>query len=256
MAAPPENTQIKPRCLTCEHFGLCKYCADYLKTITAVQQAIGDPLVSLEVKPEEKVPDFRGVTIVLWRKYFPVKITLADYDEPLAYNLAKFQSLNEVHILYQTPKNFIVLRFLYNKDEETFELDYCRDAFYQRIDYEVSEDDLVTLKEGLLQWRADQIDSKIEPLFPLPPHKDVVNTTHFSAALECDLYQWNHMTFEDAVKYCKTKYPNGIPIDDQYYHIATFHVDNRKIPYSPLYLGVVDKEEKPHPEAQKRRDLT
>jgi len=72
---------------------------------------------------------------------------------------------------------------------------------------------------------------------PPPPRKDVINTTHFSAMLNCDMYEWNKETFEEAVERMKREYPFGIPIDEKghgFYHIATFHIANGKVPYSPL----------------------
>lgn len=80
------------------------------------------------------------------------------------------------------------------------------------------------------------------------PKATIINTTHFSSTLECDMYEWNKKTFEDAVEELNRKYPNGYPIEDDgktFYHIATFHVEPAEVPYSTLYFAQPPREKTP-----------
>lgn len=41
--SPPEHTQIKPRCFDCANWEICRIKDDYLKTVTLIQNILGDP---------------------------------------------------------------------------------------------------------------------------------------------------------------------------------------------------------------------
>lgn len=77
---------------------------------------------------------------------------------------------------------------------------------------------------------------------PPPPQikPDLINTTHFSASLNCELYDYNNKKFEDSIKELLKKYPHGIPISDddrELYHIATYHCEPCHVPFSSLISG-------------------
>lgn len=65
---------------------------------------------------------------------------------------------------------------------------------------------------------------------------DVINTTYFSANLNCDFYEYEKgLTEEEGIRRMIAHYPKGIPCKDgSYYHLATFHIEPYKVPmYHP-----------------------
>lgn len=238
---PPKHTQIQPRCFTCKHFEMCSFKRDYLKTLTLMQNDLGAPQWDFEWTDKYfTVPGFVGFPIVNQDDYFPKEVSFNNSDNPGKLWLAKFNGINYVNIVYKDTKYYILIQLKYNKESELYELKSCKEAFY-KIDYELSEKSLEEIQLGLVEWREIIINA-IMP--PPPPKPDIINTTHFSANLNCDMYEWNKDSFEDAVeKLCK-KYPQGVPLDEHgraLYHIATFHVAGGEVPYAPLYYGKVDK---------------
>lgn len=109
------------------------------------------------------------------------------------------------------------------------------EAFYH-VEYILNKDSLEEIQLGLIDWREWIVDQEA-PVFP--PKRDVINTTHFSAMLNCDMYEWNRKSYEEAVKYYLIRYPYGIPIDEHdkmLYHITTLHVEKGEVPYAPLFF--------------------
>lgn len=258
---PPKHTQIQPRCFTCQHFKMCAFKKDYLKTITLIQRDLGSPQRDYELSNKYIViPDFIGFPLMDQDKYFPKEITFENSDQVGKLWLARFNGINYVNVVYKSCKYYILIQLKYNKEEEIYELKSCQEAFY-KVDYELSYESLEEIQKGLFEWREIIINARM----PLPPpRQDIVNTTHFSANLNCDMYDWNKEDFDTAIKNLMKKYPNGIPIEEggkTRYHIATFHSEMGQIPFSPLYLDEKEKKETPYfpppppkPKRLKRRD--
>lgn len=249
---PPTHTQIQPRCFTCKHFEMCQFKKDYLKTITLVQKDLGCPSFDYEwTNNYITIPKFIGFPLMNQDEYFPKEIEFNNSDNKGKLWLAKFNGINYVNVVYKVKKYYILIQLKYSKETELYELKSCEEAFYH-LEYELSEKSLEEIQLGLVEWR-EVIINAVAP--PPPSPRDIINTTHFSANLNCDLYEWNKKSFEDSVNELMQKYPNGIPIEDDgkhFYHIATYHVACGPVPYSPLYFP---KEEKKKCPPKRRGDL-
>ena len=238
---PPKHTQVQPRCFTCKHFEMCAYKQDYLKTVTLLQNCLGAPSFDYEQTTRYiTIPEFVGLPIINEDKYFPKEVKFDNSDDVGHLFLSKFNGINFVNVVYKVKKYYILIQLKYNTESELYELKSCKEAFY-KVDYELNEKSLEEIQLGLVDWREIIINS---PALPPPPKKDIINTTHFSAVLDCDMYEWNRDSFDDAVKKLLKKYPNGIPIGPDgraLYHIATYHVAEWEVPYAPLFYNEVDK---------------
>lgn len=231
---PPKHTQVQPRCFTCEHFEMCAFKQDYLKTVTLIQNCLGAPSYDYEWTTKYIViPDFVGLPIINEDKFFPKEVVFDNSDNKGKLFLSKFNGINFVNVVYKDTKYYILIQLKYNTETELYELKSCQEAFY-KVKYELNKDSLEEIQLGLMEWREIIINS---PAVPPPPRKDIINTTHFSAVLDCDMYSWNRDSFDDAIKKLIKKYPNGIPIGPDgraLYHIATYHVAEWEVPYAPL----------------------
>lgn len=238
---PPKHTQVQPRCFTCEHFEMCAFKQDYLKTVTLIQNCLGAPSYDYEWTTKYiTIPDFIGLPIINEDKFFPKEVVFDNSDNKGKLFLSKFNGINYVNVVYKDTKYYILIQLKYNTETKLYEVKSCQEAFY-KVKYELNKDSLEEIQLGLMEWREIIINS---PAVPPPPKKDIINTTHFSAVLDCDMYSWNRDSFDDAIKKLIKKYPNGIPIGPDgraLYHIATYHVAEWEVPYAPLYYNEVDK---------------
>lgn len=261
---PPAHTQIQPRCFTCKHFEMCSFKKDYLKTVFLIQKDLGSPHFDYELTNRYFIiPGLVGIPILNQDLYFPKKIKFDNSDDDGKLWVAKFNGINYINVVYTSKKYYILLKLVYNKETEAYDLKSCEEAFY-KIKYELNISSLEEIQNGLLNWREKIINMEL----PVPPPKpDVINTTHFSANLNCDMYDWNKLSFKDAIEKMVKKYPYGIPIDKDdrvLYHIATYHIEQGEVPYAPLLNGKVNKNVVPYipptpikpPKPPKRRDDT
>ena len=248
---PPPHTQIQPRCFTCQHFEMCSFRKDYLKTITLLQRDLGSPQRDYELSSNYiTIPGFIGFPIINEHEYFPKEISFNNCDDKGKLWLSKFNGINYVNVVYKVKKYYVLLKFKYDNETELYNLKSCEEAFYG-IEYELSETSLEEIQLGLMEWREVIINATAPPP---PPPIDIINTTHFSASLNCDMYEWNKKSFEVSIEELLRKYPKGIPIGgrgEELYHIATFHEERGRVPYSPLLFP--QKEEK-KPKPPRRRD--
>lgn len=237
---PQKHTQIEPRCFTCSHFEMCKYKKDYLKTVTLIQNSLGAPQRDYEITPDYlHIPEFVGFPFPLWGKYLPKEVIFNNAPNGIFFS-ARFNGINNVNLVYKSEKYFILLKLKYDEHTKSYQLISSKEAFY-KVDYDLSKESLEEIQLMLIDWKAWIINT--EAMLP-PPKKDIINTTHFSGQLNCDMYDWNKTSYEDAVKKMIIKYPYGIPIDDNdkmLYHIATFHEECSEVPYAPLYFRTKSK---------------
>lgn len=231
---PPAHTQIHPRCLTCNHFEMCGFKVDYFKTLSLMQDCLGSPADSFEqIDHAILIPGFIGLPVINEDEYLPKEITFDNSDVGGKLWLSKFDSLNRVNIIYMCGKYYILLKFEYNTTSELYELTFCKEAFYL-VDYDLNQSSLEDLQIGLGEWREWASNAPA----PIIPEKDVINTTHFMASLDCDSYEWNRTPLEDMIKKLQKKYPLGIPISGDgrlLYHIATYHVVDGEVPIQPYF---------------------
>lgn len=68
------------------------------------------------------------------------------------------------------------------------------------------------------------------------PDADIINTTYFSARLDCKFYEGiRGLSPEEGFKRMIAEFPDGIPDGkDHYYHLETLHIEPNKVPiYNP-----------------------
>lgn len=213
---------------------MCGFKVDYFKTLSLLQNCLGSPAEAYEqVNEAILIPGFNGLPIINEDDYLPQEITFDNSDWNGKLFLSKFDSINRVNMVYMVGKYYILLKFEYNATSELYELGFCKEAFYL-VDYDLSQTSLEEIQLGLVDWREWAINAPA----PEPPKRDVINTTHFSACLDCDSYEWNRDSYEDAIKKFQKKYPMGIPISGDgrlLYHIATYHVVDGEVPIQPYF---------------------
>lgn len=243
---PPQHTQVQPRCFTCKHFEMCQYKKDYLKTVRLIQNCLGAPQHDYELTDKYIViPDFKGFPLMNQDKYFPQRVSFDNEDHHGHLFLSKFNGINYVNVVYMVKHNYILIQLKYDNETEFYELKSCEEAFYG-IKYELKKESLEEIQLGLAEWREAIVNAQMPPP---PPRKEIINTTHFSSMLNCDMYEWDKSPFEEAVKRLIKKYPYGIPIDEHghaLYHIATYHIEQGEVPYAPFLFGEKGKHVAPY----------
>lgn len=240
---PPKHTQVFPQCFTCNKFEVCNLRLDYLKTAKLIQQVLGDPQEDYELcktDPTKFYPCYKGTYIEDPETIFPEQLTITKrilpsgetMDETVIAELkaAKYQDLNTVLFVYESDGYVIVFYALYNYVSETYDIKNGMEIVYHII-YEFPEESVLEVQTNLVAWREEMEDKEREN-----EDIDIINTTHFSALLQCHFFDpIRGLTPEEGVKRLVAKFPEGIPLgEDQYYHLATFHIEPNKVPpYNP-----------------------
>ena len=211
-----------------------------------MQEVLGDPQEDLELNHFDckhgHLYGYDGFKFDNKEEYIPLEITLEPKketeDKPVSemsaeseeisgtFLEAKYRSLDVVQILYNIDGYFVVFNAIYKN--KNWSIQAGREIYYG-IKFIMSDESISAAQVGLCEWREKMLkDDKREC--------EVINTTYFSAQLNCDFYEWEKgLTEEEGVKRIIKQFPNGIPCKDgSYYHLATFHVEPHKVPcYHP-----------------------
>lgn len=231
--APPPHTQIHPRCFTCKKFPVCNLREDYLKTALLMQRVLGDPQEDRELGQFDYrcgyLPGFKGYNFHKPDDIFPEEIKTTD-NETGKFLDAKWRNLNIVQFIYVIEKYYVRFDAFWNYEEEIFEIRNGHEVYYG-TPYILETDSIVTITSQLGVWRNEMEEKEKEN-----ENYDVINTTYFSANLNCDFYEYEKgLTEEEGIRRMIAHYPKGIPCKDgSYYHLATFHIEPYKVPmYHP-----------------------
>ena len=230
---PPPHTQIPIRCFTCKKFDVCSIKEDYLKTAALIQRVLGDPQEDRELSElhGKHLCDYRGYNFHKPEDYFPVTITTTTEDETGTYLDAKWRNYDIVQVIYMIDeKYYVMFNIFYDKFDKEFKIEKGREIYYGGT-YELSDESRSQILVGLEGWREEMIEKEQEN-----EKYDVINTTHFSANLNCDFYEGiKGLNQEEGIKKIIKKYPHGVPCrDGSLYHLATFHIEPYKVPkYHP-----------------------
>lgn len=227
LPAPP-HTEIKVQCFTCKHFPVCNMRQDYLKTAQLIQEILGSPCESYEINPPPiKIPNFEGVFIENYQEYFPDTV-ISTKDTIGNFYMAKYNCSENIKFIYIFNGYYVLFNAQYNEETKEFDISQGKEICYG-VTCEIAED-LDLLQLGLLSLKEDIENAE-------PEEKDIINTTHFSADLKCNFYEWEKgLNYYDGIRRIIAKYPNGIPIGchGELYHLATYHIEDRCIPcYHP-----------------------
>lgn len=232
---PPEHTKIKNiRCFTCKKFPVCNIRDDYLKTVSLIENIIGDPQEDRKLNWYNCkcgcIDNFYGYFFYDHEKYFPneTKIIFNEKEETGRFFEAKFRNSDFVQFIYEVNNYLILFNAVYNKDKDEYTISEGVEIFYKE-DATLLQDDINVIKENLLLWREMILEKEKQEI-------DIINTTYFSAQLNCDFYEWEKgLTESEGIRRIIAEYPDGIQLKDgSYYHLATYHIEAGKIPcYHP-----------------------
>lgn len=227
----PKNSRIMVRCFTCKHFEVCSIRKDYLKTAQLISEVLGGPACSMQMHPEN-IPKFKnyvGTIITEPLDYFPEKITVNTDKEGIFYQ-AKYITFNCIQFIYIVQNKYVIFSANYDYDTKEFVISRGCDEKGNH-NYIINNNDITTLQISLIDWREEM--KEIPTQIP-----DIINTSAFSARLDCQFYeQEKGLQYEEGIRRLAIKYPYGIPIDDKgsLYHIATYHAEPCQVPMIPVY---------------------
>ena len=240
---PPCHTKVWPRCFTCEHFPVCTVRADYLKTLQLIENVLGNPQQDLELQKSnlwKHYPCYEGTNIEKAETIFPETLSFSKRTLPNkeiltdvvqgTFESAKYQDFDTVLFIYDSEGYKIMFKALYNTETKEYEIKDGVEIVY-KIVYEFPADSVLELQVNLNTWREEMEEKEKEQ-----SEIDIINTTHFSAQLNCEFFNpVRGLIPEEGVKRIIAKYPDGIPSGDgEFYHLETLHVEPHKVPwYNP-----------------------
>lgn len=228
---PPKHTMIKPQCFICKHFPVCNIREDYLKTAQLIQEILGAPCDSYELQPTPvPISDFGGTVVKNSEEYFPETL-ISNGGKTGTYYLAKYETPSLIKFVYNFEGYFVKFTATYNEETGEFDIPAGIEICYG-IECTIAED-LDTLQLGLLSLKEDlELAEDTEQ-----EEGDVINTTYFSANLNCQFYEWEKgLDYHAGVQRIIARYPHGVPLgkEGELYHLATFHKEDHCVPcYHP-----------------------
>lgn len=239
---PPKHTQVQIRCLSCSHFPTCNIRSDYMKTATLIQNILGDPQQDYELREEDG--GFYGIPFPEPTLYFPETFTFEDNTEATLLS-AKYVNKNFVRVLYEINKYYYQFVFFWSQADK-YEVTIGKELYYGLL-LKMPAEIANTIATNLLSWRQEKEEEEKEK-----EKGDLINTTYFSAVLNCQFYEFDKKANEKEKLHrmaLQCNYPDDCC---HHHHIATFHFENEKIPelsskFSPipvLYPVFISKEEK------------
>ena len=226
---PPKHTQVSPRCFSCTKWEVCNLRSDYMKTAMLIQRILGDPQQDYELREEDG--GFYGIPFPQPTLYFPE--TFVFEDETVATLLsAKYVNKNFVRVLYEINRYYYQFVFFWSEAEK-YEITIGKELYYGlliKMPKEVSDN----IATNLLLWRSD-----MEEREAAEKEGELINTTFFSAILNCQFYEYDKKVDEKEKLHrmaLQCDYPDDCC---HHHHIATFHFENEKVPelsskFSPI----------------------
>jgi len=209
---PLEKLQVK--CFTCSHYTICNLRLGYLKIAKLIHNMF-QPAEQYLIAPLKPFGDFNSGTLV---------------DPELVPETIK-KATGEVGRLYQArffgETDTLKLIYLFNGVEFLMcEYSYINDIVSQLNNQEGNNETTMELssEQNIIAMAIENAD-EIEIPFELTNSTgEYVNSTYFSAALNCSFYaQVRGITYSEAINKLLASYPNGIPMENgEYYNLATY----------------------------------
>lgn len=218
----PFHTIVPCACETCSHKCLCVFQEDYLKTLTLIQNVLGDPQEDRELLFNDD-----GFTGFAFRdnSIFPREIQVLETNgtEPITgtFLSAKWSSVKKVKLLYKINDYFVMFIIKWDDSFEKYIYDIGEELYFG-IQYTLMEGSANEIIDVLNTWKEEVDASKNSEI-------EVVNTTPFSASLHCRYY---HKSNPHIVPRPHTNH--NCDIEDGFEHIATYHIENKSIKPAPI----------------------
>ncbi len=263
---PPRHTQIHPRCFTCKKFPVCRIREDYLKTAELMQRVLGDPQEDRALgcfDPESScgaLPGYCGYTFRYPETIFLKEISTSTAGVDGQFIDARWRNLDIIQFIYNVNGYYVLFTALWNQQRKFYDIREGRELYYG-VPILMSDFSKKEIANNLKTWRQESKD-EIEANKKM----DIINTTFFSARLECEFYEHERgLTEEEGIRRIIAQYPHGVPCKDgSYYHLATYHIEPNKVPmyhpengkvaFAPMpYPVFVPKPCKPEPKPPRRR---
>lgn len=187
-----------------------------------LQEVLGDPQEDFEISDATEF-EFSGLNFDtkynLALMFEPeISVTAPDDKEVCGiFETAKYRNKDFIQLLYIVDEKYPTVFNLYWNGTK-YETTNGYELFYG-IPFIVSSTDF-WVEDELLVWRNDMIaaEEKEEP-------KEIINTTYFSAILNCQFYEFNKENKEKKLlPICNQ------PDDCRYHHLSTYHMEDEKIP--------------------------
>lgn len=173
------------------------------------------------------LPHFDGTLVENPESYLPQTIRSENETEGLLYKI-KYVDSNTFNFVYFVDPYYVIFSAKYNEETKLFDVSNGVEPYYGAI-FKIKKDYNDDIQLGLATLKEDLEEKE-------PEEKDVINTTAFSAELNCQFYEWERgLSYEEGIMRMVSNYPDGIPLgDDTYYYLATFHIEPKKVPcYHP-----------------------
>lgn len=225
---PPPHTQAKIPCCTCGKFDVCSIREDMLKTAYLVQQIMGEPEQNYSICEDDLSffgHDFEDTSI------FPEEINATDAkDKEVSGKLmaAKFKDKDHIKLLYNINDYHVMFAFIWDEKENKFTPTSGRELYYSIL-YSLSLTSADEISAAALAWREEMLKKEEET-----KDADVINTTYFSASLNCDFYDYQRgLTEEQGWRRIELQYKDKV-IPNEIEHLLTYHIEPCKVPFNNL----------------------
>lgn len=225
----PKNCEIRVQCFMCQNFPVCSIREDYLKVAQLIQKILGDPADDYLLTGQPFViPDFSdwGYKLENGNTFFDVKL-ITDDDKDAVFYEARFKDKDNFKIAYKIDGYIVIFSVIYD-NEKGFIVSTGKEPFYH-LEFTLSSESFELFILECEELREYIIENPYDP--------DIINTTAFSAKLNCDFYNpIRGLRYEDGIRKIAFQYPDGIPLreEGELYHLATFHIEKDKVPcYHP-----------------------
>ena len=245
---PPRHTIVHPRCFTCKKFPVCRIREDYLKTAELMQNVLGNPQQDRAIgclnpnSPDDSVPGYMGHSF-----RYPETIFLKEIDTSVAgvegsFVDAKWRVLDLVQFIYNINGYYVIFTAFWNPKLKFYDIKEGRELYYG-VPILMSDFSKKEIASNLKTWRQEMKDEYQNSMV------DIINTTAFTARLECEFYEHERgLSEEEGIKRIIAQFPNGVPCKDgSYYHLATYHIEPNKVPMYHPENGKVSFMPMPYP---------
>lgn len=218
----PIHTKIAVACEQCSHKCICAFQEDYLKTLTLIQNVLGDPQKDREIIYNDD--GFTGYTFDD-NSIFPQEIDVlaTNGTEPIkgSFLSAKWVSIEKIKFLYKIEDYYVMFIIEWDKNFEKYIYSIGKELYYG-IQYTLTEESANAIIEVLNTWKTEADENKNSEL-------DVINTTPFSATLSCKYFKAGQ-TYRNL----QSNTNHNCDVEGDYQHIATYHIENKQIKPAPM----------------------
>jgi hypothetical protein len=215
---PPEPTKVQPKCYSCKKFPICSIRKDYLKAASLIENLLGNPNKDLELKWYKSkyfprpLPNFEGFDLENYADYFTFDMaaTIQDKKESGSIKEVKYHNKDFIQFLCDFEDYLAIITAIWNDKTNEYDISEGKEIFYH-LKYTLTDETVENFQINLLVWREDMEKKEKDG-----KELDLINTTYFTAELDCQFYEFNK----------EKKRPEDYP---HLHHVATYHIEPHKV---------------------------